>query len=105
MNRRNLLKTAGLALAGSAVLPFSSFSNDESTSFENNTVKPLSNKRKLGKLEVSAVGMGVQNMHRNYSTLIPYRPEMIKILQTAYDRGNTFIDIAEDYSLVEGARG
>ncbi|RZK12651.1 MAG: aldo/keto reductase [Flavobacterium sp.] len=104
MNRRNLLKTAGLALAGSAVLPFSSFSNDESTSFENNTVKPLSDKRKLGKLEVSAVGMGVQNMHRNYSTLIPYRPEMIKILQTAYDRGITFFDCAEAYGPHENER-
>lgn len=104
MNRRNLLKTAGLALAGSAVLPFSSFSNDQSKSFENNTVKPLSDKRKLGKLEVSAVGMGVQNMHRNYSTLIPYRPEMLKILQTAYDRGITFFDCAEAYGPHENER-
>lgn len=104
MNRRNLLKTAGLALAGSAVLPLSSFSNDASKSSENNKIKELSSKRKLGKLEVSAVGMGVQNMHRNYSTLIPYRPEMLKILQTAYDRGITFFDCAEAYGPHENER-
>lgn len=54
-------------------------------------------KRRLGKLEVSAVGMGVQNMHRRYETTTPYRPEMINILRAAYDRGITFFDTAEAY--------
>jgi hypothetical protein len=35
----------------------------------------LSGRRKLGSLEVSGVGLGVQNMSRKYETTVPYRPE------------------------------
>lgn len=34
----------------------------------------VSGRRKLGTLEVSSVGLGVQNMHRTYQTTIPSRP-------------------------------
>ena len=54
-------------------------------------------RRRLGKLEVSSVGIGVQNMSRKYETTVPYRPEMINIIRTAYDRGVTFFDAAEAY--------
>lgn len=54
-------------------------------------------KRKLGQLEVSAVGLGVQNMHRAYTTLIPNRNEMLDIIREAFDRGVTFFDTAEVY--------
>jgi aryl-alcohol dehydrogenase-like predicted oxidoreductase len=54
-------------------------------------------RRRLGKLEVSSVGQGVQNMSRKYETTVPYRPEMIKIIRTAYERGVTFFDAAEAY--------
>jgi len=57
----------------------------------------LSGRRMLGSLEVSAVGLGVQNMSRTYQTTIPSRPEMINIIRTAYDRGVTFFDAAEAY--------
>jgi len=102
MNRRNLLKTAGLAMAGSAILPFSSVAqsiNSESSIFEkNNALKPLSGRRKLGNnLEVSSVGIGVQNMSRTYQTTIPSRPEMFNIIRTAFDKGVTFFDAAEAY--------
>jgi len=60
--------------------------------------------RRLGKLEVSAVGMGVQNMHRRYETTVPYRPEMVAILRAAYDRGITFFDTAEAYGPWENER-
>ena len=43
-------------------------------------------RRRLGKLEVSSVGLGVQNMSRKYETTVPYRPEMINIIRTAYDK-------------------
>jgi len=61
-------------------------------------------RRRLGKLEVSAVGMGVQNMHRRYETTVPYRPEMVAILRAAYDRGITFFDTAEAYGPWENER-
>jgi len=57
----------------------------------------VSGRRKLGSLEVSSVGLGVQNMHRTYQTTIPSRPEMINIIRTAFDRGVTFFDCAEAY--------
>lgn len=54
-------------------------------------------RRRLGPLEVSSVGLGVQNMSRTYQTTIPNRPEMINIIRTAFDRGVTFFDAAEAY--------
>ncbi len=54
-------------------------------------------RRRLGSLEVSSVGIGVQNMSRKYDTSVPYRPEMHSIIRTAYDRGVTFFDAAEAY--------
>src|SRR4051812_6608130 len=54
-------------------------------------------RRKLGRLEVSAVGLGVQNMSRRYETTVPHRPEMINIIRAAFDRGVTFFDAAEAY--------
>jgi aryl-alcohol dehydrogenase-like predicted oxidoreductase len=57
----------------------------------------LRGRRKLGSLEVSSVGLGVQNMHRTYQTTIPSRPEMLNIIRTAFDRGVTFFDCAEAY--------
>ncbi|EDY81888.1 oxidoreductase, aldo/keto reductase family [Verrucomicrobiia bacterium DG1235] len=57
----------------------------------------LEERRKLGSLEVSSVGLGVQNMSRRYETTVPYRPEMHTIIRTAFDRGLTFYDAAEAY--------
>jgi aryl-alcohol dehydrogenase-like predicted oxidoreductase len=54
-------------------------------------------RRRLGNLEVSSVGLGVQNMSRTYQTTIPHRPEMINIIRSAHDRGVTFYDAAEAY--------
>jgi aryl-alcohol dehydrogenase-like predicted oxidoreductase len=57
----------------------------------------LQGRRKLGSLEVSSVGLGVQNMSRTYQTTIPTRSEMLTIIRTAFDRGVTFFDAAEAY--------
>jgi len=54
-------------------------------------------RRKLGSLEVSSVGLGVQNTSRKYETTIPYRPDMIAMIRAAFDRGVTFFDAAEAY--------
>jgi aryl-alcohol dehydrogenase-like predicted oxidoreductase len=54
-------------------------------------------RRRLGGLEVSAVGLGVQNMSRRYETTLPSRPEMLRIIAAAYDRGVTVFDAAEAY--------
>src|SRR6185369_11610740 len=64
----------------------------------------LPGRRRLGTLEVSSVGLGVQNMSRKYETTVPYRPEMINIIRAAYDRGVTFFDTAEAYGPFECER-
>lgn len=100
MNRRTILKEAGLALAGSALFPFVSFSKStvDISSNKANQQVPVPGKRKLGtSLEVSSVGLGVQNMTRTYQTTIPTRKEMLNIIHTAFDNGVTFFDAAEAY--------
>ncbi|PJJ07742.1 aryl-alcohol dehydrogenase-like predicted oxidoreductase [Flavobacterium sp. 1] len=104
MNRRSILKTAGLALAGSALLPFRSLAQSgiQENSEEKNKFPLLaSDKRKLGNLEVSSIGIGVQNMSRTYQTTIPSRSEMHRIIRTAFDNGVTFFDAAEAYGPLE----
>lgn len=58
-------------------------------------------RRRLGQLEVSAIGLGVQNMSRKYETTVPYRPEMINLIRAAFEHGVTFFDTAEAYGLLE----
>jgi len=57
----------------------------------------VAGRRKLGKLEVSSIGIGAQNMSRTYQTLVPTRTDMHQILRTAFERGVTFYDAAEAY--------
>ena len=100
MNRRTILKEAGLALAGSALFPFVSFAKStvDTSSNKANQQVSVPGKRMLGtSLEVSSVGLGVQNMTRTYQTTIPTRKEMLNIIHTAFDNGVTFFDAAEAY--------
>ena len=69
----------------------------QTTTPRNSAAAQVSGRRKLGALEVSSVGLGVQNMSRTYQTTVPHRPEMINIIRTAFDRGVTFFDAAEAY--------
>lgn len=61
-------------------------------------------RRLLGSLEVSSIGLGVQNMTRTYQTTIPNRSEMHNIIRAAYDNGVTFFDAAEAYGAHEVER-
>lgn len=100
-SRRSLLK-GGLALAGTAVLPGITEASPLQSLQALDKSKP--GHRKLGKLEVSSIGLGVQNMHRTYQTTIPSRPEMINIIRKAYDNGITLFDTAEAYGPFECER-
>ncbi|WP_411810578.1 aldo/keto reductase [Chryseobacterium scophthalmum] len=106
MNRRDILKTVGLVAAGTALLPFDSLAkaaSQELNNFQNESFKDvLSSRRKLGRsLEVSAIGLGVQNMNRTYQTTIPNRSEMHNIIRKAFDNGVTLFDAAEAYGPFE----
>lgn len=52
--------------------------------------------RKLGKLEVSALGLGCMGMSHGYG-VFPDRNEMIALTRQAVERGVTFFDTAEIY--------
>lgn len=94
LGRRQVLG-AGSALAAASLLP-AGIARAEGQSAAD--TQPKSNdRRRLGTLEVSSVGLGVQNMSRTYQTTIPTRSEMHNIIRTAFDRGVTFFDAAEAY--------
>ena len=100
MNRRDILKS-GLAITGSALLA----SNAIAKTISDHNTALATGKRKLGgKLEVSSIGLGVQNMSRTYQTTIPSRPQMISLIRKAYDQGVTFFDTAEAYGPLECER-
>ena len=105
ISRRQVIG-AGVTLAAASLLPrVSARAQGQNAPNTNRTPQhaPLG-RRRLGTLEVSAIGMGVQNMHRKYTTEVPYRPEMINILRRAFDRGVTFFDTAEAYGPFENER-
>jgi aryl-alcohol dehydrogenase-like predicted oxidoreductase len=102
--RRGFLTAAGglaaAPLVGGADRPASAQTGRPAAS-----AAPLTNeRRRLGALEVSSLGLGVQNMHRTFQTTIPYRPEMINIIRAAHDQGITFFDCAEAYGPHEDER-
>jgi aryl-alcohol dehydrogenase-like predicted oxidoreductase len=108
VNRRDVLKM-GLLFTGSALLASAHKAFPVNSSIENATElnkkeAVLSDRRKLGKLEVSSVGIGVQNMSRTYQTTIPTRSEMHNIIRAAFDRGLTLYDAAEAYGPLEVER-
>jgi aryl-alcohol dehydrogenase-like predicted oxidoreductase len=103
-NRRDLLKT-GLALAGGAVLSTGCNAAGKSTTESISSRSEVKGRRKLGgSLEVSSIGLGVQNMSRTYQTTIPTRTEMHNIIRTAFDHGVTLFDAAEAYGPLEVER-
>lgn len=57
----------------------------------------VSGRRKLGKLEVSAIGLGCQDMTGTFYSTAPRRADMITLIRSAYDRGVSFFDAAEAY--------
>jgi aryl-alcohol dehydrogenase-like predicted oxidoreductase len=54
------------------------------------------NTRRIGQLEVSAIGLGCMGMSFSYGTPPPV-PEMVKLIRAAVDRGVTFFDTAQVY--------
>lgn len=98
MDRRGLLKSGGSL----AVLPLLGAGAAASPAYASTAAGAASGsqsigRRMLGRLEVSSLGLGVQNHSRKYTTETPYRPEMIDVIRSAFDQGVTFFDCAEAY--------
>lgn len=103
MNRRNFL-LAGSGIAATALLSNIPAMAQEKTTYSK-TLQPSNlGRRKLGKLEVSSMGLGVQNMSRKYDTSVPNKAEMIDVIHSAFDNGVTFFDAAEAYGPFEVER-
>jgi aryl-alcohol dehydrogenase-like predicted oxidoreductase len=103
VRRRGFLSTAGSL----AAVPFLGVPDSQASARaagSGDAAAPDPGRRKLGTLEVSSVGLGVQNMTRTYQTTIPSRPEMLNIIRTAFDHGVTFFDAAEAYGPLEVER-
>ena len=92
--RRSLLKGA----ATLAALPLAGALATSTANASPAAAAPrMDGRRMLGTLQVSSIGLGVQNMSRTYQTTIPSRTEMHRIIRAAFDRGMTFYDAAEAY--------
>lgn len=97
LGRRSILLSAGATAAVPILAAVAEQAPPQATAPKRPSPTVTMGRRKLGSLEVSSVGIGVQNMSRTYQTTIPSRPEMLNIIRTAFDRGVTFFDAAEAY--------
>ena len=97
IGRRSFLLSAGTLAAAPLLGGIATRAEAQPWASGSTSAPAAPGRRRLGKLEVSSVGMGVQNMARKYDTTVPYRPEMIAIIRAAYDGGITFFDTAEAY--------
>jgi len=91
IGRRELF---GLGLAAAAVAALPAIVRAQT---QLSAASTTGERRRLGSLKVSSVGLGVQNMSRTYQMTVPSRPEMLNIIRAAHDRGVTFYDAAEAY--------
>ncbi|MEM1075733.1 MAG: aldo/keto reductase [Pseudomonadota bacterium] len=90
--------------AGAAALALSGLASTRTVAQTSASGTVPQGRRMLGALEVSAMGLGVQNHSRTFHTTIPNRSEMHNIIQRAVDEGITFIDTAEVYGPHESER-
>ena len=95
--RRTFLQSAGALAAAPLLGGLATQAYTQRASTNGTPAAQATGRRRLGRLEVSSVGLGVQNMRRKYDTTVPYRPEMINIIRRAFDSGVTFFDTAEAY--------
>ncbi len=96
--RRKLL-VAGAGVAAASMMGTSALAQAQSGKSRRSTKAPgqAMGRRRLGSLEVSSVGLGVQNMSHTYQTTVPSRTDMHAIIRDAHERGVTFYDAAEAY--------
>lgn len=104
LSRRNFLLSSSSMAAATLISSIPAFAQEGSSKDKKSSQASNLGHRKLGSLEVSSVGIGVQNMSRKYDTTTPYRPEMINVIRSAYENGVTFFDAAEAYGPLEVER-
>lgn len=97
-SRRNFFQQTAIGGIGLVLAPnlmSSSVNNSEINKIDSDKNDKMST-RSLGKLKVSALGVGCMSISANYGA--PARPEEgIKTIRKAYENGVTFFDTAEVY--------
>ncbi|HRP33226.1 MAG TPA: aldo/keto reductase [Agriterribacter sp.] len=99
--RRKFLEASALAMAVPFISPFAGVAKGFSGRKENspaayNTAPSTLPTRKLGSLEVTALGLGCMDFCHVYAPRTSKEDE-IKLIRQAYDRGVTFFDTAINY--------
>ncbi len=99
--RRNFLKASASMLALPLLNPFAGmplapFTPNTDTPMMPDTTPATLPTRKLGALEVTAMGFGCMGMHHVYAPRFS-KEETAKVIRAAYDRGVTFFDTAINY--------
>ena len=89
LDRREFM-VGGLALAATSMLPRIAFSAPTPRSM-------VTTRRKLGPLEVSAIGLGCMSMNSGNYNPPKDKKEMIRLIHAAVERGVTYFDTAEAY--------
>jgi aryl-alcohol dehydrogenase-like predicted oxidoreductase len=89
VSRRGFLKTGAVALGTAAVCGFKGIGSAVAAG------RKVA-RRKLGSLEVSAIGLGCMNVAWGFGPPID-RQDAIRLIRAAYDHGVTFFDSAEVY--------
>ena len=95
--RRSLLTGGVAAAAATVALANAACATAQTSGAAATRATGTMPRRNLGRLNVSALGMGVQNQHRTFHSIVPYRPDMVRLVQAAVDEGVTFFDCAEVY--------
>ncbi|MGC4051422.1 MAG: aldo/keto reductase [Paludibaculum sp.] len=90
--RRTFL-AAGLGIAGGSLLT----SQAEGVEAATRILKSPKGRRRLGSLEVSALGLGCMSMAGGFYDPRQDKGEMVRLIRGAFDRGVTFFDTAEVY--------
>lgn len=103
MDRRNFLKLSSVAVLSTAgsLTGISKVIADGASESENgdkgiNVSSGSIERRKLGEMEVSAIGLGCLPMVGYYGGKYE-KKDMISLIRHAYDMGVTFFDTAEVY--------
>jgi aryl-alcohol dehydrogenase-like predicted oxidoreductase len=94
IQRRDFLQLTGMGMLAATLIPGVAFGKD---SYKGPTKELEIGKRMLGKLEVSALGLGCMTMNGGQYNPPKDRKEMIRLIHAAVDRGVTFFDTAEAY--------
>jgi len=98
VNRRNFISKSALLGAGIVAGPMA-FANEKNAPGTIEGLKAASNpeKRMLGALEVSPIGLGCMSMKSGSYNPPRDTKDMIPVIRGAYDLGVTFFDTAEVY--------